>query len=365
LLIRVVLFFICCQFLIPGFSQVVQKVRLGVAGMTHGHVNWILSQMEGPNYEVVGIAEENDTLTARLFSRYNIPEELRFRKLSDMVRETSPDGILAFNSIYEHLEVVEICAPMGIHVMVEKPLAVNLDHALRMASLAKGNNIFLLTNYETTWYATTSGIMEEGFIKNSIGEIRKVIVRDGHQGPREIGVNNEFLVWLTDPVLNGGGALIDFGCYGANLITGLLGNRKPVSVTAVTQQIKPQLYPDVDDEATIILTYPQCQGIIQASWNWPVGRKDMDVYGTKGAIYQLNASEMAIQIDQNKQPIKTSPNQFPREGPFTYFSAVILGDQSLLPTDLSSLENNLIVVEILDAARRSAIDGQRIDLETK
>jgi predicted dehydrogenase len=349
----------------PAYTQQSRKVKLGVAGMTHGHVNWILNNMEGDNYEVIGFAEENDTLVHRLFSRYNLPETYHYQNLTDLILETSPDGILAFNSIYEHLHVVEICAPEGIHVMVEKPLAVSLDHGKRMARLARENHIHLLTNYETTWYGTTVQIMEEVLVNKVIGDIRKVIVRDGHQGPREIGVNHEFLVWLTDPVLNGGGALVDFGCYGANLITCLMENQKPLSVTAVTQQIKPHLYPEVDDEAIIILTYPKTQGIIQASWNWPISRKDMDVYGTNGAAYQYNADEMAILVGQNTKQIKSIPNEFPYGGPFTYFAAVIQGEISINSSDLSSLENNLIVVEILDAARRSASEGRTIDFKPK
>ena len=94
----------------------------------------------------------------------------------------------------------------------------------------------------------------------------------------------EFLSWLTDPKLNGAGALFDFGCYGAGLMTWLMNGEKPLTVTAVTQQIKPEIYPKVDDEATIIITYPKAQAIIQASWNWPFDRKDMEVYGATGSV---------------------------------------------------------------------------------
>ena len=110
---------------------------------------------------------------------------------------------------------------------------------------------------------------------HALGDVRKVVVHDGHSGPKEIGVGPEFLSWLTDPKLNGGGALFDFGCYGADLMTWLMDGQRPETVTAVTQQIKPEIYPRVDDEATIILTYPKAQAILQASWNWPFDRKDM------------------------------------------------------------------------------------------
>jgi scyllo-inositol 2-dehydrogenase (NADP+) len=61
------------------------------------------------------------------------------------------------------------------------------------------------------------------------------VLHDGHRGPKEIGCPPELLQWLTDPVLNGGGALTDFGCYGADLMNWLMQGQRPTSVFAVTQ----------------------------------------------------------------------------------------------------------------------------------
>jgi len=177
-------------------------------------------------------------------------------------------------------------------------------------------------------------------------------------------VSKEFFEWLTDPVKNGGGAVIDFGCYGANLITWLMKGEKPRSVSAVLQQIKPDIYPKVDDEATIIVTYPGTQGIIQASWNWPFGRKDMEIYGQHG--YTIS--------DRNGIKTKTSPDRKedyhgvpspapPFNDPFAYLAAVVHGEVTVKSTDLSSLQNNMIVVEILEAARQSAKEGKVIYLK--
>ena len=126
-----------------------------------------------------------------------------------------------------------------------------------------------------------------------IGDVRRVVVHDGHQGPQEIGVPPEFLKWLTDPAQNGAGALYDFGCYGADLMTWLMQGEAPLTVTAVTNHDKPQLYPHVDDDATIILAYPHAQAIIQAVWNWPFGRKDMEVYGATGYAITVGPTRCA------------------------------------------------------------------------
>src|SRR5438270_2578321 len=108
-----------------------------------------------------------------------------------------------------------------------------------------------------------------------------MVALDGHAGPERINVQPEFLAWLRDPVKNGAGALFDFGCYGANLMTWMMDNQRPLSVTAVTKTIKPRIYPRVDDEAEILVEYPRATGIIQGSWNWPFSRKDFEVYAER------------------------------------------------------------------------------------
>ena len=138
-----------------------KKVRLGVAGMTHGHVGWIYSKMDQDLYEFVGFAEPDKALADQLFEKHNLPPELWFPSLEKMIEKLELDGVVAFGSIFEHLEVVRECAPKGIHVMVEKPLAVNMDHASEMAELALENNILLLTNYETSWWSSTHRIIED------------------------------------------------------------------------------------------------------------------------------------------------------------------------------------------------------------
>ena len=336
-------------------------LRIGVAGLTHTHVHGLLSRAKDGDIEIVGIAEPNRELAERYLKQYNLPFTLIYSSLQEMLDKCKPEVVTCFNSTYEHLEAVKICAPRKIHVMVEKPLAVSMDHARQMQALALKYHIYILTNYETTWYGSNHKAI--GMI-DSIGEIRKLVVHDGHQGPKEIGCSEPFLKWLTDPVLNGAGALNDFGCYGANLSTWLMNGKRPETVLAITQQIKPDIYPKVDDEATIILTYPKAQAIIQASWNWPYNRKDMEIYGVHG--YMI--------ADRNGLKIKTAPEKkeeyeavqqrlSPYNDPFAYFAAVVRGEIMLKPTDLSSLENNMIVVEILDAAKKSAKEGKMVRLK--
>lgn len=341
-------------------------VRLAVAGITHAHVPWILGRKGKTDITLVGIYEPNTELSQRYAKRYNLSADIFYTDLDKMLNAVKPEAVAAFGSIYEHMAAVEACAPRGIHVMVEKPLATNNAHAKRMEELAKKYHIYLLTNYETSWYPTTAKTYQLVNDSNFVGGIKKVVIHDGHQGPKEIGVNKEFLEWLTDPVQNGGGALIDFGCYGANLMTYLMKGEEPLSVTAVTQHFKPAVYPRVEDEATIIVTYPTAQCIIQASWNWPFNRKDMEVYGETGYIIAADNTTMrlrnaATKVEQTQHI--TSKEIAVYEDPFSYLADVVRGKIKVEKNGLYSLETNLTVVKILDAARESAKTGKTIMLK--
>ena len=347
----------------PAAAQASPKspLRVGVAGLTHTHVHGLLGRAQRGDIVIVGIAEPNRALAERYTKQYGLPMSLVYPSLAEMLAKTKPQAVTAFGSIYEHLAVVQACAPKGIHVMVEKPLAVNMAHARQMQALAQQYHIHLLTNYETTWYGSNRRAYQL-VQDHALGDIRKMVAHDGHQGPKEIGVNQEFLTWLTDPVQNGGGALPDFGCYGADLMTWLMHGERPLSVTASALHIKPDVYPKVEDDVTILLTYPKAQGIIEASWNWPYARKDLEVYGQTGSVVALDRDHVRLRPTEKEaaQDLPVPPPPAPYDEPFAYLAAVVRGTA---PEDvLSSLATNMLVVEILDAARQSANEGKTVYL---
>ena len=357
-----------CLWLTTVMLHAQQKpVAIGVVGLTHTHVHGIFESEKMGDIKIVGIVEPNTELAQRYANQHGFAMSKVYPTMEAMIAATKPEAVCAFGTIYQHLEVVEYAAPRGIHVMVEKPLAVSLEHARKMEQLAKQHQIQLLTNYETTWYPSNQKAYE--LLKaDSIGDLRKVVIRDGHRGPKNIGINKEFLDWLTDPVQNGGGAITDFGCYGVNLMTWLMHGRKPKTVTAVTQQLQVVNNPKVDDEATIILDYGDANALVQASWNWPIGRKDLEIYGTRGAIYADNRNTLRMRIaegyDGYQEKINTLPARpVPWNDPFSFFAAVIRKEVKVDPYDLSSLENNMVVMEILDAAMKSAKSRKTVQLK--
>jgi glucose-fructose oxidoreductase len=346
----------------PASAQT-QPLRVAIVGLEHGHVEGFLNALpQHHEVQLVGIADADPALLAKYQQKYALSETLLYKSEANMIERTHPQAVLVYTSIGEHRHAIGIAAQYGVSVMVEKPLTISLDDALAIREIARVHKIHVLVNYETTWYASNKAAYDE-LRQGRLGDVRRVVIHDGHQGPKEIGVPPEFLDWLTDPEQNGAGALYDFGCYGVDLMTWLMHGETPLTVTAVVNHDKPQIYPRVDDDATIVLQYPRAQAVIQASWNWPFGRKDMEVYGATGYAITVGPGQLRLrhEHDHDEQQI-TAPNlTSPNTDSLTYLAAVLSGqvkDQG----DLSALDTNVIVMQILDAARQSAREGRTIHL---
>ena len=349
--------------LLPVTAAAQNPLRLAIAGLVHGHADGFFRAVKNrAGVQIVGIFEPDLELQRKYAQRYGFGSDLLFSDLGDMLERAKPEAVASFTSTYDHPMVVEACAPRHIHVMMEKPLAVGMEHAHAIERAASRGGIQVIVNYETTWYPSHAAMWDLFHERRAAGEIRKMVAMDGHQGPKEIGVGPEFLGWLTDPVKNGAGALFDFGCYGANLMTWMMDNQRPAAVTAMAHTIKPQIYERVDDQATVLLEYPKAQGIIQASWNWPFNRKDFEVYGERGYAIATGGKNLRVRLAGGEEAVRSlAPLPSDERDPVAYLMAVVRGKRK--PSGLSSLENNVIVTEILEAARESVRTGRTVRLK--
>jgi len=347
-----------------SFAQAAKPpVRIAMIGLEHDHAMGFLPRLAGQtDLLLVGVVETNQDLIARYSRRFHLPPGLFFSSMNDLFARTNAQAVATFTCTFDHERVVEACAAHGLDVMMEKPLATNLKQARAIAAAARRGGIQVFVNYETTWYPGNQAAYALVHEQHQIGDIRKMVFHHGHPGPKEIGCSTNFLAWLTDPVLNGGGAINDFGCYGADLATWFFDGQKPLSVMAVAQQLKPDVYPKVEDDATIVLTYPKASVILQPSWNWPVNRKDMEIYGSSGQVLVPQGDRLQVQTKDSPKATEISPPTIasPNADPVSYLAAVVR--KETVPTGLSSLEVNLTVVEILEAAHESARTGKRIKL---
>jgi predicted dehydrogenase len=353
-----------CLIAFPSFAQTAPPLRLAVVGLVHDHAMGFLPRLKGrSDVQLVGIVETNQSLIARYSQQFHLDSSLFYPSLEALFARTNVQAVATFTDIFDHKHVVEVCAAHHVDVMMEKPLAVNMEHARAIAAAVRKSGIQLVVNYETTWYPGNTAAYLMVHDQHQIGDIRRIIAHDGHNGPKEIGCSTNFLAWLTDPVLNGGGAINDFGCYGADLATWLMDGQKPISVFAVARHIKPNIYPHVEDDATIVLTYPNATAILEPSWDWPFNRKDLEIYGQTGYVLVPQPNLLRVRTTKMDTENETTPPNLsgPNGDPLSYLEAVVRGE--IKPSGLSSLDVNIVVVEILDAAQKSAKTGKAINLD--
>jgi predicted dehydrogenase len=273
--------------------------------------------------------------------------------------------VWAFTPTTGHVEVVRYCAPRGIHVIVEKPLAATYKEALEIQALARKHNTLVLTNYGSTWQASQYAV-KEAVASGAIGPIWRLHAVQGHNGPGD-PKKSSFAAWLADPVQNGGGALMDFGCYLVLWSLGLKG--KPQSVYATVQHLKPEMFPNVDDNALIILNYKDGVAVLEASWDLPPAeRLGSEIYGLKGSIVG-NAIRKAGDAAprgggrggrQAGEPLPITPLPAERAEPIAYMVDRLRHKQGL--DGPSALDLNVTVQEVLEAAKISARTGRSVSL---
>ena len=331
-------------------SAAPEPLRIVLVGLVHGHAEGLLwNAGRRDDIELVGVCEPNRSLFDEAAERHGLAGDLYWSDLATMLDAVRPEAASVQTSIADHAEVVERCAERGVHVLVEKPLAFSVADGERCAEAARRHGVLVLTNYETSWYPSVREARRLA-LEGGYGPIRRMVFRHGHPGPREIGCSEPFLAWLTDPDQNGGGALVDFGCYGIALATWLRGGERPTTIQATARTLKPDLYPHVDDDATIVLGYEGATAVVQASWAWTHDNKEVDLHGEGGSIHAGRGAQLAVRTpDGPLEPVE--PEEPPAElnDEWTYLRHVVRGECAVDP--LSSLELNLVVVEVLDAAR--------------
>ncbi len=372
---------ILALFCILAIPATAQQYKIAVVSMIHAHV-WLHlgTMLKGDKVKLVGVAETLPELLERAgridvipqtnnVTRPGVPANLIYPDWKKMIDETKPDIVWAFTETNRHLDVVEYCAPRGIHVMVEKPLAASYKDALAIQRLARKHNIQVLTNYGSTWSASTYAV-KAAVDSGAIGKVFRLHATVGHNGPGD-PAKSSFAAWLADPVKNGAGALVDFGCY--SVLWSLWLEGRPESVYATSLHIKPQMFPKVEDHATILLNYKNATAIFEASWDLPPrAPSGNELFGTGGSILAGRRIELRTfgarpasggRGMPEPEEIKVAPLPPERSDPINYMVDRLTNKQPV--EGLSALDLNVEVNEVLEAAKESVKTGKAIRLPAK
>ncbi|MDD8042721.1 MAG: Gfo/Idh/MocA family protein [Verrucomicrobiota bacterium] len=339
-----------------------EPLKVGVVGLTHGHVKGFLRRAAAAEQvQLVGVAEADPALAAEYAESFGFAPAIVYPDVASMLKSAKPEAVVVYTQTSDYPEIVKACAQQGVHVMLEKPLAISLAKAREIEAAAKSGKIQVLVNYETNWMPSLAAAHSMIFDQEAIGQVRKIEVQIGHQGPIAIGSTPpQFVDWLGDPAA-GGGTLLDFGSYAVCITSWLLDGERPKSVYCLNQQLQPADYADVEDETTIILAYDEAVAILQGSWNSPTDRKDVQVYGEYGYVKTLQQKQIELMVEgMDPETMPADEPEAPEQDQIAYLFAVVRN--GLAPEGRPALQHNLLVMEILEAAMESAKTGKAITL---
>jgi predicted dehydrogenase len=331
------------------------SVRFAIVGLNHDHVWGILKDIKQvPQAKLVAIASTHPELVQK--AKGLVPADVKFySNYVAMLDQVKPQAVIITTENDLHLAIVRECARRHIDVELEKPMATTGAGAREMERLADAAHIKLMVNYFNNWLPSYQQLDQQ--VKDGkIGPIHQLVSQYGHQGPREIGTSKEFAAWLYDPVKNGGGAMMDFGCYGAALALWLKG--RPAKVFARSLKLKVRQHNAVEDDAVIVLEYPNGTAILEPSWDWPFSMERIQVFGPHGSLLALpdallyrgtSMRASAQSPDGRPEPLPSLP--LAESNPIAYLVDCIQHNRPI--NGLLSARLNVEVNEILDAAKKS------------
>jgi len=357
--------------------------RVGVIGFAHMHVNTLIDRFnELPNVRWVACADTVPAVpslsTERSTRTYNLKrahEEVGIPKVYADYRELldkEPLDIVIFcPENARHGEVAEAIAAHGAHMITEKPMSASLSDALRMVRAAKAHGVALLVNWPTTWSPAARKI-KELIEQGAIGEVLEVKWRNGaSMGPLAYGqqiTDAEKGAEWWHQAAPGGGALLDYCCYGGCLARWYIG--QPAVAAYGLKANLTSHYGDADDNAIITVRFPGAVAILEGTWTtWATGVPTGPiVYGSRGTL-------VADSVPQPTGPAKSvvkvyttrhghDPDEVLEGDPLPVGRATLAEEMihhletGDAPHPTMEMMQNLEAMAILDAGIRSAASGR-------
>lgn len=293
-----------------------QRLRFAGVNFDHMHMGDLLRQVhEHPACEIVGIADADATRMQSSIDSFAIGRERVFEDFMRCVQETRPDVAIVCAKTGEHADYVEAIAPLGCHVLLEKPFAASLQDADRMIAAMQASGKSLIINWPLAWYPphlTSKRLIDEG----AIGDVIEVHYYDGNRGPLrhvadKVEVSQEEAARLKSESwwyqkASGGGSLLDYLGYGVTLGTWFHGGEAPLEVTAMTDQ-KPGL--EVDEHSVTIARYARGLSKFETRWGtfsdpWvlqPQPKCGFNIVGSRGTISSYDYDSV-VRVQTAEQP---------------------------------------------------------------
>lgn len=269
-----------------------------VLGLHHDHVWSHLTDLRrSSNMNLIGVADPSLPLLNQARERFNCPT---YADYEELLQQTEADIAYIFTNNLMGAYLAVMAAKRGLHVMIEKPLGADLEGADEAIRVAAEANVRLMVNWPIAWSPVIHQALTMA-IEGDLGRVWQVKYRAAHAGPKELGCSDHFCEWLFDERLNGGGALVDYACYGCALARTLLG--MPSAVLATSGKLVKKELP-VEDNATVLLDYPNASALAEASWSQQgdISSYVVTLYGERGTLVADANESGTLQLADAKNP---------------------------------------------------------------
>jgi predicted dehydrogenase len=359
--------------------------RLGVVGFAHMHVNHLMDAFRAlPGVQWVACADTPPDIPERVEVKNSRAWNLRYAletigiprvydEYEEMLAKERFDLVLFCPENVRHAAVAEAIAAAGAHLLTEKPMATSLPEALRMVRAAREHGVKLFVNWPNTWSPAVrmaKTLLDQG----RIGALWQVKVRRGSLGPMSHGSTHpgpdgrpvemspaeKGATWWHRAG-TGGGALLDYCCYGASQGRWLIGEPATAAFGLTANLLSD--YASAEDNAVMVVRFPAAVAICEASWTCldhgvPAGPI---LYGTEATVVvdgQAPQHSLWIARGRDKAIEPVQPDSLPA-GRATIAQEILHNLETDEPVhETLTPAFNLEVMAILDAGLRSAATGR-------
>jgi predicted dehydrogenase len=329
------------------------RLRVGLLSAAHVHADayaQILRTM--PGVELIGLADDDADLGGSFARRHGV----RYIGMRDALVAERPDATVVCSPNSAHRADVEALAAAGISILCEKPLATRVDDAAAMIRACRDGGARLMTAFPMRFSApvrTVAAEVREGAIGRVCG------VAAVNQG----GLPSRHRAWFADPVLAGGGAVMDHTVHVVDLLRWMLG-REVTRVWAATNRILHADRSEVETGGLLLIHFDDLFVTIDCSWSRPDsyptwGGLAMEIVGERGVL-DLDAFRQRLTVHGAGDPHAdwvywgTDPNV---EMLSAFVEAVRSGGEPPV-TGVDGLR----ALEVVEAAYASAASGESVEI---
>ena len=307
--------------------------------------------------ELVAAVNHRPESMAEFSKEFGIPRQ--YETIEAMLKDGGVDAVVVSTPNYLHAPQTIAALNAGVHVMVEKPMAMNAHEAEQMCAAADKSGALLMVAHCWRFHPEVQWLKEQSAKLGKIIRTKAYSVHV-HWGPSG---------WFAQKEFAGGGAMADMGVHALDTTRYLLGDPQPVSVYAKIGTHYGSY--DVDDTGVIIIEWDNgTTSYIETGWWQPHSdspEAGAQLYGLKGfgSVFPThleipNEEEQRIDLIETGFPQQESHQpQSLYDDQLKYFVECVEKNQTPIPGGLEGWTN----MKVVDAAYESSRTGKAVEIK--